>query len=870
MEKLKYRTCTYTSLHSCIEKICQPTDSHEEILYNLTINYPKKLEYEDLFRKRQFNPNLMHILIPSRGRSDTARLNWNHMLLINKKEVVPYIQIVFVCPDEFKEYKDVWKGHCAIVKLPETLQDVEENVYVGGIGYSRRLIQHFASWFNIPFFFMADDNIVYLKHGAKDENVISFKKLYDNVSMIGSVNDEVPENHMPFQPHQDVEISKHNTLAAYSGPFQNFGIIGFRKTRGIVGNFKSWHAKKHCCSLLLINNKMLLEKKIFYKPWKCWEDLNFCNETENNDLIVLKLNVFGVTKQRATMSSNLYTWDENDKTSSIESYQGDKKSIEKLMLKFLKSLRISKPVYGEQFFDAEIKYVKEGTVLYWIKTLDELKSVVFKSQNITLVLPMKLIVKSKWSNLEEIKSWLSFFKINEAEKINVTLKSTHKPVVLNDFAVISITYSLQKSNQHDNKEYLQMFEQLKAENAEMKTKINLLHIHKVETESKMKILQEDNSKVSSQVDKLQSESSKVEAEQASKMKTLEEKMDSKISVEVESKLTKLKEECEQRILEIKKYFEEEERKIHSENEALSYRMQNLETRNSNMETRDSNMETRLSQLEQKINEQFHQIKQEQDVMKDAESDQEERISKIEELYAKLEEVRSDLRAKIDDLKQKPKQELDFAKQQPAVPPLFKHEIKQELPDDTISIKSDDINEENSGYYNKPSSASSTSSSIVSLPSSSNPFKRARLDIPLEEEEEVCVDSRQYRYYMKITKTKTIDEYRQAKDEVICYLKKDFQKSKKINVNWNAEREQPSICGHYQQLNCKILAPHSENYKTRKHIMRHHICDFCYYFLNEKEQHPGAECTLFKKFDNEFNESDLRHKLNKQSTRKKSN
>ena len=117
MEKLKYRTCTYTSLHSCIEKICQPTDSHEEILYNLTINYPKKLEYEDLFRKRQFNPNLMHILIPSRGRSDTARLNWNHMLLINKKEVVPYIQIVFVCPDEFKEYKDVWKGHCAIVML---------------------------------------------------------------------------------------------------------------------------------------------------------------------------------------------------------------------------------------------------------------------------------------------------------------------------------------------------------------------------------------------------------------------------------------------------------------------------------------------------------------------------------------------------------------------------------------------------------------------------------------------------------------------------------------------------------------------------------------------------------------------------------
>ena len=858
METLKHRTCTYTSLHTCIEKICQQTDSHEEVFFNCTINYPKKQEYENLFRKHQFNPNLMHILIPSRGRGRTARLNWNHILLINKKEVIPYIQIVFVCPDEFKEYKDIWKGHCAIVKLPETLQDVEENVYNGGIGYSRRLIQHFASWFNIPYFYMADDNIVYLKHGAKDESVISFNQLYDNVSMIGSVKDDVPENHMDFQRHQDVEISKRNTLAAYSGPFKNFGIIGFRKTRGIVGNFKSWHAKKHCCSLMLINNEMLLEKNIFFKPWKCWEDLNFCNETEDNDLIVLKLNVFGVTKQRATMSSDLYTWDENDKTSIIEKYQGDDKSIEKLMLKFLKSLRISKPVYGEQFFDAEIEYVKDGTVLYWIKTLDELKSVAFKSQNITLVLPMKLILKSKWSNLEEIKSWLSFFKINEAEKINVTLKSTHKPVVLNDFAVIRMTYSLQKSHQYDNKECLQMFEKLKAE-------INLLQIHKVETESKMKIIQEDNSKVSSQVDKLHSESTKVEAEQALKMKTLEEKMDSKISAEVESKLTKLKEECEKRILEIKQYFEQEEKKIHSENEALSYRMQNLETRNSNMETRDSNMETRLSQLEQKINEQFHQIKQEQDVMKDVESEQEERINKIEDLYAKLEEVRSDLRAKIDDLKQKPKQELDFTKQQPALPPLFKHEIKQELPDDNISIKSDDTNEENIGY-NKPSSASS---SIVSLPSSSNPFKRARLDIPLEEEK-VCFDSRQYQYYMKITNTTSINEYRQARDEVICYLKKDFQKSKKIKANWNDEREQPSICAHYQQLNCETAAPHSENYTTRNHIMRHHICDFCYYFLNEKEQHSGAKCNLFKEFDNEFNESDLRHKLNKQSIRKKSN
>ena len=100
-------------------------------------------------------------MIPSRGRPNTARLNYNHMMIENN-QVSAYILTVFVCPDEFEDYKKVWEGHCALVKLNDTQPDIEENVYNGGIGFSRRFIQRFASWYDIKYFFMADDNIVYL------------------------------------------------------------------------------------------------------------------------------------------------------------------------------------------------------------------------------------------------------------------------------------------------------------------------------------------------------------------------------------------------------------------------------------------------------------------------------------------------------------------------------------------------------------------------------------------------------------------------------------------------------------------------------------------------------------------------------------
>merc|ERR1712012_1172754 len=106
-------------------------------------------------------------MIPSCGRAKTARLNWKHMFHDSSNDVpneTPYVQIVFVQPTEYEDYKAIWNGKIAIVQLPESLPEIKETIKNGGIGYARRFIQLFAKHLKIHRFYMADDNIVYLVH----------------------------------------------------------------------------------------------------------------------------------------------------------------------------------------------------------------------------------------------------------------------------------------------------------------------------------------------------------------------------------------------------------------------------------------------------------------------------------------------------------------------------------------------------------------------------------------------------------------------------------------------------------------------------------------------------------------------------------
>ena len=801
---LKNKTCTHNSSHTrtCPEKFCQRAKSNETVLYNCTINYPKKPEYDNLFRdKGQFDPNLIHIMIPSRGRPDTSRLNYNHMMIENN-QVSAYVQIVFVCPDEFEDYKKVWEGHCALVKLNDTQPDIEENVFNGGIGFSRRFIQRFASWFDIKHFFMADDNIVYICHGAQDKNVVSFLQLNASVSKIGSEKHQVPEKHLQFQRHEDIKTSASNTVAAFTGPLCQFGVIGFRKTRGTPGNFKSWFAKKHCCSLLFINNQDLLSKNVLFKPWKAWEDLHFCNEAEDKGLIVIKLNAFSVTKQRGTVFSDLYTWDENDKITrkDIDSYQGDEKSIEKLMTRFLKSLRISEKPHGTPFFDVEIKPVKEGTVLFWIKTIEELESFACNNQNITLILPMKTLINSKLSNWEDIKNLLSH-KINQAEKFGVSIKSSHKPVVTNDFVVINITYSLPKDSQHD------MYRRIKKHGSKLEKKIT-------------------------------------------------RKLHSQVNLILESKLNKLKTERQREINHIKK-------EENSKNEALAQRITQLELR--------------LLQLE---DDHLPNIKQELVQLKN------ELSSKNEVLTSKLNNLETCLSQFEEKLK-------NIEANQPLDPNLIREELVEELRqfreqlnsshDEKISKLIDMIGKRNKeASSNEIEQEPKPGTSLTTPQSESSGLKRPQdvksskisLQPPYKHArpENYRTTSREDQYFEMITQT-TFALYKNVKAQIIKSLREDIQLSQSITLNRSGQRESLDTCSQYQSMKCQEKFTHPE-FNSRKHIIRHHICDFCYELLHTVENHPGAKCDLFKKLDSEFrdinpepvksleDENDLRHKLSK--------
>ena len=70
---------------------------------------------------------------------------------------------------------------------------------------------------------------------------------------IGSEQHSFPED-LEFDVHKDIDRSYCDKVAAFSGPLKTFGILGIRKNKG-MRPIKSWFAKKHCTSLLYINNE---------------------------------------------------------------------------------------------------------------------------------------------------------------------------------------------------------------------------------------------------------------------------------------------------------------------------------------------------------------------------------------------------------------------------------------------------------------------------------------------------------------------------------------------------------------------------------------------------------------------------------------
>ena len=439
IEVLKHSICTHNYLHKCLTVMCSViANTFEKRIGDSRCCFPDTAAYRKIFIDKKMD-NLIFIMMPSHNRATTAKLNWTHMMIDSDGHMHQYIQVVFVRQEDYGDYKKIWNGKLGIVTLPDKMTGIKETVQNGGIGYARRFIQMFCHHYGIHLFYMADDNIVYFKKGIKNETVISFMELHNKLSLIGSESYIVPKKYDGFERHEGFPRASHCN-AAYSGPLREFGIIGIRKKRISHGNYKSWFTKRHCQSLLLINNKILLERNVLFKPWPAWEDLYFCNEAEEKGLHVLKLNVFSVTKCVGSKFTDMYLWRMEDKIDPANHRKANIDTIDRVLERFLKSLRIAK-IEGVNLKNlSNITKVDHGTTVFGV---DDLQSFTLHDddQDVTLIVPMEVAIRFKMHSIQTIENLIKDLKeTNEQPSIEVSSTHAINPVMMNDFVAIRIVY----------------------------------------------------------------------------------------------------------------------------------------------------------------------------------------------------------------------------------------------------------------------------------------------------------------------------------------------------------------------------------------------------------------------------------------------
>ena len=418
----------------------------------LRITFPDKPHYH-VITKPSGEPEVPTIMTPSFDAARHARLNYTHLFRTGGNQVAPFLHFVFVRSYEFEEYSAFWRHQVAIVELPKTMNDIEENVEQGGIGYARRFIQRFAYRFNFNQFYFADDTIIYFQKGKVGRNGMvlrdsqnyikmvpaSLIEITNGIKEIGSADTFVP-NCIEFEAHEN--FSQSRKIQAYSGPKSGFGIIGLRKYRLKRPQVNLFN-KSHCQSFFyIVNNDSLVENNILFNPWQAWEDLCFSNDVDSKtDKHVAKLQFYEFRKIHGRDSLKLYTWSENEKvplTKNIDTkYRNDDK-VKSVMKNFLKSLRIKsiQSTYKTNPFKEILSATKlfiYGAKVMILRNIEEIELDASENSNIVIV---------PFSNLFSGKNYTSIVKYVQKKipkKLAViSISSTHKPRMIGDFVVIEI------------------------------------------------------------------------------------------------------------------------------------------------------------------------------------------------------------------------------------------------------------------------------------------------------------------------------------------------------------------------------------------------------------------------------------------------
>ena len=245
-------------------------------------------------------------------------LNYHHVMQ-EENQVASYLQVAVVRSEMFQAYKSTWGKVIAIFQLPDELPNCELGPSEGGVGYARLFIQKIAFALKLEYVFVIDDNVALMseavlgsdegtttgqsvvrdKKGVMKMERCSFLKPLTHLQKIASGKGNPPDERIQYEPHplKDQPEGQQFPLYTYTGPAKLFGDSPF-KSYGILGLLRSVpisvtpYTKTQVYAAVLLNVKSTVEKKVFYRPWPCWEDLRFNDDCDKADLWVVKCNRF--------------------------------------------------------------------------------------------------------------------------------------------------------------------------------------------------------------------------------------------------------------------------------------------------------------------------------------------------------------------------------------------------------------------------------------------------------------------------------------------------------------------------------------------------------------------------------------------------
>ena len=290
-------------------------------------------------------PTLPYWVFHPSHRDDPRKCLFNyHHVMQEKKQVASFLQIAVVRSARFEAYRSTWGKVLAIFQLPDELPNCDRGPDEGGVGYSRLFIQKMAYGLSLDYVFVIDDNVATMREalfsfgeqtgfsatvlrnedGTLKMQRCSFLKPLVYLQKIAEGKVNPPDDGEGYEPHPLKEQFENCPLYSYTGPAKlfgnkqhdSYGVLGLLRS---VPNVRRPFSKTQVYALVLLNVKSTVEKRVFYRPWPCWEDLRFNDDCDKAGLWVVKCNRYCFYKLQHQDWINslalplIYQWNEESK-----------------------------------------------------------------------------------------------------------------------------------------------------------------------------------------------------------------------------------------------------------------------------------------------------------------------------------------------------------------------------------------------------------------------------------------------------------------------------------------------------------------------------------------------------------------------------